>query len=111
MTAIRRSFGVGTVLVLLLGLAACTASGPEPPAPTSPVVQLGAPGEPNETLSPEDAAKQLETPKFVEAHSEFMLDMIAHHDLTAATGSTSRGESRAGAPTRLRPPPDPGDGR
>lgn len=79
MTAMRRSLGVGTVLMLSLGLAACTASAPEPPAPTSPVVQLGAPGEPNETLSPEDAAK-LEAPKHVEADSDFMLDMIAHHD-------------------------------
>lgn len=79
MTAMRRSFGVGTVLVLSLGLAACTTSAPEPPAPTSPVVQLGAPGEPNRTLSPEDAAK-LESPKHVEADEEFMLDMIQHHD-------------------------------
>ena len=80
MTAMRRTFGVGTVLVLSLGLAACTASTPDPPEPTSPVVQLGAPGEPNETLSPEDAAKQLEVPTFVEADSDFMLDMMAHHD-------------------------------
>ncbi|MCD2441422.1 DUF305 domain-containing protein [Agromyces sp. SYSU K20354] len=75
----RRSFGAGTVLVLSLGLAACTTSAPEPPAPTSPVVQLGAPGEPNETLSPEEAA-ELGSPKHVEADSEFMLDMIQHHD-------------------------------
>jgi len=80
MTAMRRSLGLGTALVLSLGLAACTTSVPEPPAPTSPVVQLGAPGEPNETLSPEDAAKQLEVPTFVEADSDFMLDMMAHHD-------------------------------
>ena len=80
MTAMRRCFGVGTVLVLSLGLAACTVSAPEPPEPTSPIVQLGAPGEPNQTLSPEDAAKRLEAPKFVEADSEFMLDMMQHHD-------------------------------
>ena len=80
MTAMRRTLGLGTALMLSLGVAACTASAPEPPAPTSPVVQLGAPGEPNETLSPEDAAKRLEAPKFVEADSEFMLDMMAHHD-------------------------------
>jgi uncharacterized protein (DUF305 family) len=80
MTAMRRSLALGTALVLSLGLAACTTSAPEPPAPTSPVVQLGAPGEPNQTMSPEDAAKQLEVPKFVEADSDFMLDMMAHHD-------------------------------
>ncbi len=79
MTAMRRSLGVGTVLVLSLGLAACTASAPEPPAPTSPIVQLGAPGEPNQTLSPEEAA-ELGSPKHVEADEEFMLDMIQHHD-------------------------------
>lgn len=80
MTAMRRSLALGTAFALSLGLAACTTSAPEPPAPTSPVVQLGAPGEPNETLSPEDAAKQLEVPTFVEADSDFMLDMMAHHD-------------------------------
>ncbi len=65
-------------LALVFGLAACTA-GSDEPAPTSPVVQLGAPGEENQTLSPEDAAK-LESPKHTEADEQFMLDMVQHHN-------------------------------
>ena len=79
MTAMERSWRVGAVLVLALGLAACTTTGPERVEPTSPVVQLGAPGDPNHTLSP-DEAMQLESPTHVEADSQFMLDMIEHHN-------------------------------
>lgn len=78
MTAMERSCRVGAVLMLVLGLAACT-TGSDSVAPTSPVVQLGAPGEPNSTLSPDEAAR-LESPKHVEADSQFMLDMIQHHN-------------------------------
>jgi uncharacterized protein (DUF305 family) len=75
----RRSWQVGTVVVLALGLAACTATDSETPEPTGPIVQLGAPGEPNRTLSPDEAA-QLEPPTFVEADVTFMRNMIVHHD-------------------------------
>ena len=81
MTALGRFCGVGTVVALAIGLTACTASSPDSasPTPTSPVTQLGAPGEPNRTLSPEEAA-QLGVPEHVEADVRFMQDMIHHHD-------------------------------
>ncbi|MFB6611042.1 DUF305 domain-containing protein [Agromyces sp. NPDC056379] len=63
-------------LALVFGLAACTAG---EVGPTSPVVQLGAPGEENHTLAP-DESLNLESPKHTEADEQFMLDMIAHHD-------------------------------
>lgn len=76
MTAMERSLRLGTVVVLALGLTACTVG--EDPAPTDPVVQLGAPGEPNRTLSPEEAAG-LGVPEHVEADVTFMRNMIDHH--------------------------------
>ena len=78
MTVVERSGLVCIALVLGFGLAACTADGDEV-APTSPVVQLGAPGEDNRTLAPGESAN-LESPKHTEADEQFMLDMIAHHD-------------------------------
>jgi len=75
-TAMGRSLRLGTVVVLALGLTACTVG--EDPASTDPVVQLGAPGEPNRTLSPEEAGG-IEAPTFVEQDVAFMRDMIDHH--------------------------------
>ncbi|RZS63712.1 uncharacterized protein (DUF305 family) [Agromyces ramosus] len=71
-----RSWRLGTMVVLALGLTACTAEAD--PAPSGPVVQLGAPGQPNRTLSPEEAG-QLGAPTFVEEDVTFMRDMIDHH--------------------------------
>lgn len=79
MLAMARPWRIGTVVVLALGLTACTATTPESEKPTGPVVQLGAPGEPNRTLSPEEAG-QLGSPKHVEADVTFMRNMIVHHD-------------------------------
>jgi uncharacterized protein (DUF305 family) len=79
MTALRRSCVFGTVIVLGLGLSACTAGAPAAPEPTSPMVQLGAPGEPNRTMSPDEAAG-IEAPEHTEADVEFMQMMILHHD-------------------------------
>jgi uncharacterized protein (DUF305 family) len=79
MAAMRRSRWFGTVVVLAVGLTACTATAPDGDDPTGPVVQLGAPGEPNRTLSPEEAG-QLGSPKHVEADVAFMRNMILHHD-------------------------------
>jgi uncharacterized protein (DUF305 family) len=79
MTALRRTCMVGTVIALGLGLSACTAGSPETPEPTSPMVQLGAPGEPNRTMSPDEAAG-IEAPTHTEADVEFMQMMILHHD-------------------------------
>ncbi|MBM7829340.1 uncharacterized protein (DUF305 family) [Agromyces cerinus] len=78
MTVVQRSGPVCVSLALVFGLAACTAGAPEV-APTSPVVQLGAPGEENHTLSPEESLN-LESPKHTEADEQFMLDMMQHHD-------------------------------
>jgi len=55
MTASGRPLRLGMVVVLALGLTACTVGGE--PASTDPVVQLGAPGQPNRTLTPEEAAE------------------------------------------------------
>lgn len=76
MTAMGRSLGLATAVVLALGLTACTVGGE--PASTDPVVQLGAPGEPNRTLSPDEIG-ELGVPEHVDADVTFMLDMIDHH--------------------------------
>lgn len=76
MTAMVRPLRFGTVVVLALGLTACSVGGE--PESTDPVVQLGAPGQPNRTLTPEEAA-ELEVPGHVDADVTFMLDMIDHH--------------------------------
>lgn len=76
MTATGRYLRLGAVVVVALGLTACTFGGD--PAPTDPVVQLGAPGEPNRTLSPEEAAG-LGAPGHIEADVTFMRHMIDHH--------------------------------
>lgn len=75
----RRSWLVGTVVVLAFGLTACTATDSDTPEPTGPIVQLGAPGEPNRTLSPDEAA-QLPQAEHTDADVAFMQDMIVHHD-------------------------------
>lgn len=50
-----------------------------PPASTAPVVQLGAPGQPNTTLGPDDVAA-LEAPGHVDADVTFVRNMLYHHD-------------------------------
>ena len=45
---------------------------------TAPVVQLGAPGETNRELAPEEVA-ELETPGYTDADVAFVQDMIHHH--------------------------------
>ncbi|WP_203581846.1 DUF305 domain-containing protein [Microbacterium hibisci] len=70
---------LGAAALLMVGLSACTAEPDEvAPLPTSPVVQLGAPGEPNRTLSPEEAA-ELDSPTYVEQDVLFVRDMLHHH--------------------------------
>ncbi|WP_438853347.1 DUF305 domain-containing protein [Agromyces sp. M3QZ16-3] len=79
MAVSARSLGVAAAFTLMLGLTACT-TGDDAPAPTSPVVQLGAPGEENRTLSPDEASKGVDAPGYIEADAQFMRDMIHHHD-------------------------------
>ncbi|WP_353815100.1 DUF305 domain-containing protein [Agromyces sp. SYSU T00266] len=78
MAASARSFGVAAALLLALGMTACT-TGNDSPESTSPVVQLGAPGEENRTLSPEEAA-EIGQPEHTDADIAFMQMMIVHHD-------------------------------
>lgn len=78
MAASARTCGIAAALMLALGLTACT-TGNDSPTPTGPVVQLGAPGEENRTLSPEEAA-EIEQPEHTDADIAFMQMMIEHHD-------------------------------
>ncbi|SEB28564.1 Uncharacterized conserved protein, DUF305 family [Nocardioides exalbidus] len=77
---------LGAVLVVVLGTTSCTGSEPdgkpsgaEQAEGDAPVVQLGAPGEGNRTLSPEDV-EELSTPMHTEADVEFVEMMIPHHE-------------------------------
>lgn len=81
-------------LVLVVGAAvalasaACTSDEPrEDEAP--PVVQLGAPGESNATLSPEEA-ESIDDPAYTAADVAFVQGMIPHHqqalEMTALVG-------------------------
>ncbi|MGA8046994.1 MAG: DUF305 domain-containing protein [Dermatophilaceae bacterium] len=69
-------------VVAAFALVGC-ASGSEETAPravsTAPVVQLGAPGEANRTLGPDDIAA-IEAPGHVEADIGFVRAMLHHHD-------------------------------
>ncbi|HSF37169.1 MAG TPA: DUF305 domain-containing protein [Nocardioides sp.] len=76
------------VLALGLGLAGCT-SDAEPEEEAAPVVQLGAPGESNTTLSPEEA-ESIDDPAYTAADVAFVQGMIPHHqqalEMTALVG-------------------------
>ncbi|MCH6230779.1 DUF305 domain-containing protein [Microbacterium sp. CFH 31415] len=79
MTPPIRLASLGIAALLIAGLTACTAE-PEgaAPLPTTPVVQLGGPGEPNRTLSPDEAAA-LTSPSYGEDDVLFVRDMLHHH--------------------------------
>ncbi|MFB8387382.1 DUF305 domain-containing protein [Microbacterium sp. NPDC055910] len=74
-----RFLPLGAAVVIALGLTACTAE-PEAsaPVPTAPVIQPGAPGEPNRTLSPEEAAA-IQSEPHNDADVVFVRDMMHHH--------------------------------
>ncbi len=70
-------------VVLALAPAGCSLGGDDPGAggttETGPaVIQPGAPGEPSETLSPEEV-EGVETAPYTDADVEFMQGMIHHH--------------------------------
>ena len=70
----NRLISTGAVLVLAVGLAACTSEADPVPVSTAPVVQLGAPGEPNRTMSPEEAAEDIEISQAAFEHRPPLLD-------------------------------------
>lgn len=78
--AARMSVVLAAVLAAALALTACTAAEPTPrPTSTAPVVQLGAPGEDNRTLSPDEQLALGESEPHTEADVAFVRDMLHHH--------------------------------
>lgn len=82
-------------LVVALATAGCTSDEPPAEEESAPVVQLGAPGEAGETLSP-DEAEAIEEPTFTDADVEFVQMMIPHHQ--QALEMTALVEARAADP-------------
>ncbi|MWB97189.1 DUF305 domain-containing protein [Agromyces seonyuensis] len=74
-----RLVAASAVAALAFALVGCTPGVEEAlPMPTTPVVQLGAPGQPNRTLSPEEVAA-LDSPEKTEADVTFVRHMLEHH--------------------------------
>jgi uncharacterized protein (DUF305 family) len=99
------SNGLGRLIastVVVFASAACTSddAGPSPRAKASdsaPVVQLGAPGEPNTTLSPEEAEDLADqVPRHTKADVAFVKGMLHHHmqavEMTALVPTRAHGE-------------------
>lgn len=88
----------GVVLAVTLALAGCTATDDPAPRPTStaPVVQLGAPGEDNRTLSPTEQLAVGEEQPHTETDVVFVRDMLHHH--AQALVMTGYVEERAASP-------------
>src|SRR6478736_2816236 len=82
-------------LAVALASAACTSDDEAPADEAAPVVQLGAPGEAGETLSP-DEAEAIDEPTWTDADVEFVQMMIPHHQ--QALEMTALVEDRAGDP-------------
>ncbi|MDZ5623326.1 DUF305 domain-containing protein [Nocardioides bizhenqiangii] len=79
-----------------LALSGCTSDGDDSePESDSPVVQLGAPGETNRTLSPEEV-EGLDQPEHTEADVAFVQNMLPHHQqaLTMTAMVDERSASR-----------------
>ena len=79
-----------SALVVFTG---CTADDDEPDSP--PVVQLGSPGEPNRTLTDEEASN-LNVPEYTDGDVEFVQGMIQHH--AQALTMTAMVADRASSP-------------
>jgi uncharacterized protein (DUF305 family) len=86
---------VGVLLTATIVLAGCTAAEQPAPESTAPVVQLGAPGESNRTLSPEDLAQLDLTVPHSDEDVAFVRDMLHHH--SQALEMTALVPDRAGS--------------
>ena len=105
---LRAPVPAAALAVLLVG-AGCTSSAPEEVSPTgtAPVVQLGAPGESNRVLGPdevEDLANQGPEPS--ESDIAFVRDMVPHHqqalEMTALAESNGAGRDVSLLAERMR---------
>lgn len=68
------------VLGTTLAVAGCTAEEPAPaPTPSSAVLVPGKPGEPAETIAPEDYEGMGDADVVTDADADFMTKMIGHH--------------------------------
>ncbi|WP_460701541.1 DUF305 domain-containing protein [Myceligenerans halotolerans] len=79
----RRAAGAGLLAAALALPAACTPAADDPEAvstPSSMVLKPGKPGEPAETVAPEDFDGVPVEDGWNEADAEFMTGMIYHHD-------------------------------
>ena len=77
----RRTLAPATALVVLVA-AGCTSGEPEQVSPTgtAPVVQLGAPGQGNRALGPDEVQDLAgQTPEASEWDIAFVRDMVPHH--------------------------------
>lgn len=64
--------------VLALGLVGCGESDEQVQPSAAPIVQLGAPGESNRVLTPEEAA-EIAAPEYTDVDVQFARDMLHHH--------------------------------
>lgn len=78
----RPARAIAVMVAVGAALTGCT-SGDDDAEPSSPVVQLGAPGEEGEVLS-EDEARDIEAPGYTDTDVAFVQDMILHHEQALA---------------------------
>ena len=83
-----RTATAAAALALPLLLTGCTSDGSSEATPgptgTAPVVQLGAPGEPNRTVGADDLDDLTKTPEASEGDIAFVRDMVPHHEQALA---------------------------
>jgi uncharacterized protein (DUF305 family) len=74
-----RAAGLMAVISCTLVISGCSSPPPEAAAEEAPVVQLGAPGESNRELTPQEVS-ELAVPSFTAADVAFVQMMIRHHE-------------------------------
>jgi uncharacterized protein (DUF305 family) len=98
----RRLAGGVLAVVMVTGVSAC---GSDVPKPDNPVLQPGKPGEPNKSLSPDDAASAAPSLKPNGADVAYVHDMIAHHgqalEITGLVATRGRNEQVKGLALRI----------